>query len=266
MIQRGGCGTNISGAAATAAQIQPLADRDPAAAQFVHDCLYFAETESRLFDRDQRSIAAGDHILQTGDASALLQSGWALLNLARTTTIPDFSDPADEARYDAKVVPIARKAMEVLFAAAEAGATGAYEPLGILSMQFGDRLGNDALASRLRDRDNWEWLEEGAARGDWAAQCRIAQSRMNHLRWDGRDYSRDEFDAAVKLARACVDNVETTRAATWHDGPEWLAYQPRRRDHIRPVLEIASTKAELNGLLFFDADRQINATANPGRR
>jgi hypothetical protein len=157
-------------------------------------------------------------------------------------------------------VPIARKAMELLFAAAEAGAPGAYEPLGILAMQFGDKLGDDPLAVRLRDRTNWEWLEVGAENGDWGAQCRVADERMTRLRYDGRPYTREEFDNAVALARRCIDRKEERRDSVWFDQPEWLVVTPRLTLQRSPTLEIGATAAALNGLLFFDADQKLQST------
>jgi hypothetical protein len=266
MMRQGGCGLNIDSAVRTAEALAPIVQADPAAANLVHDCLYFDETSRLLPDRDARALSTESEAQGPRDAGALLHAGWAMLNLARTTTIPDFSEPDETKRHDAikryedKVVPIARKAMELLFAAAEGGAPGAYEPLGILSMQFGDRLGDDPLAVRLRERDNWEWLEAGADHGDWAAQCRVADARMTRLRYDGRPYTRETFDNAVALARRCIDRKEERRDPVWSDRAEWLVVTPRLRLQARPTLEIASTAAILNGLLFFDADQRIAAS------
>jgi len=264
MMESGGCGLSVPHAAATAARLARIANQDSAAASLIQDCLYFDATARILPDRDQRSVAAGDLIQTTGAGDALLHSGWALLNLARTTKIPDTTDPEEERQYNAVVVPIARKAMELLFAAAEAGAAGAYEPLGILSMQFGERLGDDALAVRLRDRTSWEWLEVGAEKGDWAAVCRIAQDRINHLRWDNQPYSRESFGAAVALARQCIDRKEPDHEPQWYDPVEWLVVTPRLPRQMRPTLDISATAADLNGLLFMDADRRLNAGATNG--
>lgn len=262
MMERGGCGLNIDRAAATAVALAPVTQTDPAAANLVHDCLYFDATSGPLPDRSDRAIAAAG-TPQPRDANSLLHAGWAMLNLARTTTIPDFSDEEATRRYEEKVVPIARKAMELLFAAAETGAPGAYEPLGILSMQFGERLGEDPVAVRLRDRSNWEWLEVGAEKGDWAAQCRVAGATLTQLRFDGRAYSRDEFDQAVAAARRCIDRKEDQRDPQWFDQTEWLVVMPRLYSHRRPTLEIDATAASLNGLMFFDADKHLSQGSWP---
>ena len=121
-------------------------------------------------------------------------------------------------------------------------------------------------AVRLREKSNWEWIEEGAAQGDWEGQCKVAQTRIHALRWNKRDYSRAEFDAAVAMARACIDRKETGRAPTWHDDREWLALAPAHRTMQRPHLVIANTQADLNGLLFLDADRQLGLTGKGGAR
>jgi hypothetical protein len=259
VLRNGGCGLNVRASAGTAAALQPFVERDPAAPSLVQDCLYFDATADLLPDRDERFIESGARIQQVGDATSLLGAGWALLNLARTTKVPDHRDRVQTAEYEQTVIPIARKAMETLFAAAEAGATGAYEPLGILAMQFGERLGDEPLAVRLREKSNWEWIEEGAAKGDWEGQCKVAQNRIHSLRWNGRDYSRAEFDSAVAMARACIDRKDTGRTATWHDDSEWVALAPARREIRRPHLVIAALTAELNGLMFFDADRQLGS-------
>jgi hypothetical protein len=153
--------------------------------------------------------------------------------------------------------------MELLFAATEAGEPGAYEALGILSMQFGEKLGDDPLAVRLRERDNWEWLEAGAENGDWAAECRIADARITQLRYDGKPYSRGEFDNVVAAARRCIDRRDDYREPSWFEQPEWLVVTPRYYRKYRPTLEIDTTRAALNGLLFFDADRRLNAAETP---
>jgi len=262
MTDHGGCGVNIDRAAATAVALESVGDADPAAANLIHDCLYFDATSRALPDRPDRALAA-ENAPPRRDGISLLHAGWAMLNLARTTTIPDYSDPEATQRYEEGVIPIARKAMELLFSAAEAGATGAYEPLGILSMQFGEKLGDDPLAVRLRERDNWEWLEAGAEKGDWAAQCRVADARMTHLRYDGKPYTRDEFNAVVAYARQCTERKEEQRDPVWFDPPEWLVVMPRLYLHRRPTLEIETTAAVLNGFLFFDADRRLNAAETP---
>ena len=261
MIPGGRCGVNVSRAAAKAERLAPIAESDPAAASHIQDCLYFDATSETLPDRDQRSITAATQVQQTSDGPALLHSGWALLNRARTTQIPDHGDPDAQLRYEGVVVPLARKAMELLFAAAEAGEPGAYEPLGILAMQFGDKLGDDPPAVRLRERSNWEWLEFGAERGDWAAQCRVAQERMTRLRFDGKPYTREAFDSAVALARDCIDRQEQQQEARWSREAEWLVVTPRLPRQARPTLDVASTEATLRGFLFFDADRKLSDAA-----
>jgi hypothetical protein len=153
-------------------------------------------------------------------------------------------------------VPLARKAMELLFAAADAGEPGAYEPLGILAMQFGDKLGYDPLTVRLRERSNWEWLEVGAEKGDWAAQCRVADARITKLRYDKIAYTRQAFDSAVASARKCVDRQEQQQGQRWYREAEWLMVTPRLPRQGRPMPEIASTEAALKGFLSFDAARR----------
>lgn len=268
MIPNGRCGLNVSQAAATAAGLAPIAESDPAAASHIQDCLYFEATSRTLPDRDQRSIMAATQVQQTGDGTVLLHSGWALLDRARTAQRPVFGNADDERRYDGVVVPLARKAMELLFAAADAGAPGAYEPLGILAMQFGDKLGDDPLAVRLRERSNWEWLEVGAEKGDWAAQCRVAQARITRLRFDGKPYTRQAFDSTVASARDCIDRHEQQQEPRWYRELEWLVVTPRLPRQARPMLDIASTEAALNGLLFFDADRKLseNTPSDAARR
>jgi TPR repeat protein len=269
MLENGRCRLNPSRAADTVVSLEPIGGSDPAAASLVQDCLYFDATARVLPDRDQRSVAAAMQVQQTGDGDVLLHAGWALLNRARTTQDADFGDPGAERRYAAIVLPLAFKAMGLLFAAAQLGAASAYEPLGILAMQFGDKLGDDPLAIRLRERSNWEWLEVGAEKGDWAAQCRIADDRITHLRWDGNAYTRQAFDAVVALARNCIDRQEAPDEHQWYSQPEWLVVTPRLPGQARPILQIEATEAMLKGLLFFDADRQLNATAangTPGRR
>jgi uncharacterized membrane protein YhaH (DUF805 family)/TPR repeat protein len=259
MIANGRCSLNLSHATAVAASLEPIAALDPAAASHIQDCLYFEATARTLPDRDQRSIAAGTQVQQSNDGKVLLHSGRELLNRARTTQRPLLGDADDKRRYDAIVLPLARKAMELLFAATEAGEAGAYEPLGTLAMQFGDELGDDPLAVRLRERTNWEWLEVGAEKGDWAAQCRVADARLGELRWNGKPYTQQAFDAAVAMGRRCIDRQEGKQQPRWYGEPEWLVVTPRLPDQARPGLEIASTEAALNGLLFADADRKLNA-------
>jgi len=268
MIANGSCGLNVSQAAATAERLAPITEADPAAASHIQDCLYFEATSRTLPDRDQRSITAATQVQQTGDGTVLLHSGMALLDRARTAQRPVYGNPDDERRYDSVVVPLARKAMELLFAAADAGTPGAYAPLGILSMQFGDKLGDDPLAVRLRERSNWEWLEVGAERGDWAAQCRVAQARVTQLRFDGKPYTRQAFDSAVAAARDCIDRQERQQEPRWYREPEWLVLTPRLPRQARPTLDIASAEAALNGLLFFDADRKLseNTPSDAARR
>jgi hypothetical protein len=92
---------------------------------------------------------------------------------------------------------------------------------------------------------------------------------MSGLRWDGKPYTRQAFDAAVAMARGCIDRRETKLEPRWYKGPEWLAVMPRLPYQARPVTEIASTEATLNGLLFFDADRKLKMSAAngaPGRQ
>jgi len=264
MIPNGRCNLNVSQAATTAAALAPIAEADPAAASHVQDCLYFEATSQTLPDRDQRSIAAATQVQQTNDSATLLHSGSALLNRARTMQRPVYGNADDEHRYDNAVVPVARKAMELLFAAAEAGEPGAYEPLGILAMQFGDKLGDDPLAVRLRERSNWEWLEVGAEKGDWAARCRVAQARITHMRFAGKTYTREAFDRAVALARDCIDRQEQQQEPRWYREPEWVMVTPRLPRQARPVLDIASTEAVLNGFLFFDRDRKLSENTPSG--
>jgi uncharacterized membrane protein YhaH (DUF805 family)/TPR repeat protein len=258
MIANGGCSLDLSHAADVAAALAPIAALDWAAASHIQDCLYFEATARILPDRDQRSVAAGTQVQQVHDGNVLLHSGSALLDRARSMPGPVSSDIDDERRHDAVVLPLARKAMELLFAAADAGAPGAYEPLGILAMQFGAKLGDDPLAVRLRERSNWEWLEVGAEKGDWAAQCRVAQARITHLRFDGKPYTRQVFESAVASARDCIDRQEQQEGPRWYREPEWLMVTPRLPRQARPMLDIASTEAALNGFLFFDADRKLS--------
>jgi TPR repeat protein len=253
MIPHGACGLNVSQAAATAAALAPIAESDWAAASHIQDCLYFQATSATLPDRDQRSLTAGAQVRQTSDGAALLHSGSALLDRARSTRQPVHGNSDDEKRYLDAVVPLARKAMELLFAAAEAGEPGAYEPLGTLAMQFGDKLGDDPLAVRLRERSNWEWLEFGAEKGDWAAQCRVADARITKLRFGGTAYTRPTFDSVVASARNCIDRQEQQQGQRWYREAEWLMVVPRLPRQARPRLEIASTEAALKGLLNFDA-------------
>jgi uncharacterized membrane protein YhaH (DUF805 family) len=262
MIAKGGCRQDLAHATDVAAALAPIAALDWAAASHIQDCLYFEATAKILPDRDQRSVAAGTAVQQSSDGNVLLHSGSALLNRARTMQGPVSGDIDEARRHDQVVLPLARKAMELLFAAAEAGEPGAYEPLGTLAQQFGEKLGDDPLAVRLRERSNWEWLEVGAENGDWAAQCRVADARMSGLRWDGKPYTRQAFDAAVAMARGCIDRKETRQEPRWYSAPEWLAVVPRLPAPARPVVEIGSTEATLNGLLFFDADRKLKSAAN----
>jgi TPR repeat protein len=268
MILKGRCSQDLSHAADVAAALAPIAALDWAAASHIQDCLYFESTVRILPDREQRSVAAGTAVQQSSDGNVLLHSGLALLNRARTMQGPVSGDFDEARRHDEVVRPLARKAMELLFAAAEAGEPGAYEPLGLLAQRFGEILGDDPLAVRLRERDGWEWLEVGAEKGHWAAQCRVAEARMSGLRWDGKSYTRQVFDAAVAMARGCIDRRETKQEPQWAKAPEWLAVMPRLPSPARPVAEIASTEATLNGLLFFDADRKLRTSAangEPGR-
>jgi TPR repeat protein len=264
MIANGRCSLDVTRAANVAASLAPIAARDPAAASHIQDCLYFEVTNRTLPDRDQRSVVAGTQVQQTNDGNVLLHSGSALLNRALTMPIPDFSDPDDERRYDGAVLPLARKAMELLFAAADAGEPGAYQPLGTLSMRFGEKLGADPLAVRLRDRSNWKWLEVGAEKGDWAAQCRVADARITQLRYDSKPYTRQAFDAAVAMARQCIDRQEVKQEPRWYRQPEWLVVTPRLPYQARPMLETATTEAALNGFLLFDADRKLNNSGANG--
>ena len=92
---------------------------------------------------------------------------------------------------------------------------------------------------------------------------------MSGLRWDGKPYTRQAFDAAVAMARGCIDRQETKQEPQWTKPPEWLAVAPRLPTQARPLVEIASTEATLNGLLFFDADRKLKTSAAngaPGRQ
>jgi TPR repeat protein/uncharacterized membrane protein YhaH (DUF805 family) len=264
MILKGACRQDLSHAADVAAALAPIAALDWAAASHIQDCLYFEATTGILPNRDQRSVAAGTAVQQSNDGRVLLHSGSALLNRARTMQGPVSGDIDEARRHDQVVLPLARKAMELLFAAAAAGEPGAYEPLGLLAQRFGEILGDDPLAVRLREREYWEWLEVGAANGDWAAQCRVAEARMSGLRWDRKPYTRQALDAAVAMARGCIDRHETKQEPRWYSSAEWLAVMPRLPSSTRPVAEIASTEATLNGLLFFDADRKLRTSAANG--
>jgi uncharacterized membrane protein YhaH (DUF805 family) len=269
MIAKGGCHQDVAHATDVAAALAPIAALDWAAASHIQDCLYFEATARILPDRDQRSVAAGTAVQQSSDGRVLLHSGSALLSRAASMQGPVTDNIDERRRHDEVVRPLARKAMELLFAAAAAGEPGAYEPLGLLSQRFGEILGDDPLALRLRERDNWEWLEVGAENGDWAAQCRVAEARMSGLRWDGKPYTRQAFDAAVAMARGCIDRQEATPEPQWSKPPEWLAVVPRLPTPARPLVEIASAEATLNGLLFFDADRKLKTSAAngaPGRQ
>jgi TPR repeat protein/uncharacterized membrane protein YhaH (DUF805 family) len=269
LILKGGCSQDLSHATDVAAALAPIAALDWAAASHIQDCLYFDAAARHLPDRAQRSVAAGAAVQQSNDGKVLLHSGSALLIRAQTMHEPDPNDDDAQRRYDTVVLPLARKAMELLFAAAAAGEPGAYERLGGLAVRFGERLGDGPLAVRLRERSNWEWLEVGAQNGDWAAQCRVAEARMSELRWNAKPYTRQAFDAAVALARGCIDRQETKQEPQWSKPPEWLAVVPRLPTQARPPAEIASTEATLNGLLFFDADRSLKASpanAASGRR
>lgn len=264
MIAKGACRQDLAHATDVAAALAPIATLDWAAASHIQDCLYFEATAKTLPDRDRRSVAAGTAVQQSSDGRILLHSGLALLNRARSMQGPVTDDADERRRHDQAVLPLARKAMELLFAAAAAGEPGAYEPLGLLAQRFGEILGDDPLAVRLRERDNWEWLEAGAENGDWAAQCRVADARMSQLRWDGKPYTRQAFDAAVAMARGCIDRQEAKQEPRWYKSPEWLAVMPRLPAPARPLLEIGSTEATLNGLLFYDADRKRNVNAAYG--
>jgi uncharacterized membrane protein YhaH (DUF805 family)/TPR repeat protein len=257
MLPNGRCGLNVPRAATTAAALAPIADADPAAAGHIQDCLYFAATDRTLPDGDVRALAAAAQTEKSTDGIVLLHAGAAMLDRARTTQQPVYGNADDERRYDDVVRQHARKAMELLFAAADAGAPGAHEPLGILAMQFGDKLGDDPLAVRLRERSNWEWLEAGAEKGDWAAQCRVAQAQITDLRFSGKPYTRQAFDGAVASARRCIDRKDGDQEPMWHREAEWLVVTPRLLRQTRPLLDIASTEAALNGFLFFDADRKL---------
>lgn len=61
------------------------------------------------------------------------------------------------------------------------------------------------------------------------------------------------------MARRCIHRQEK-REQQWYSEPEWLAVMPRLPQQTRPLVEIASTEATLNGLLFVDADRKLNAS------
>jgi hypothetical protein len=87
---------------------------------------------------------------------------------------------------------------------------------------------------------------------------------MSQLRWDGKPYTRQAFDAAVAMARGCIDRKEAKQEPRWYKSPEWLAVMPRLPAPARPLLEIGSTEATLNGLLFYDADRKRNVNAAYG--
>lgn len=258
MTERGSCGVDAAHAAATAQRLEPLVADDPVAANLIHDCLYFDATEHLQGSRTSRALVAASGT-QPRSPEALLHAGWAMLNLARTTTIPDFGDDDDVERYHAEVLPIARKAMELLFAAADAGAAGAYDPIGILATQFGEKLGDGPLALRLRERSHGEWLEVGAEKGDWATQCRVAQRRIQKLRVSRLPYTRDDFDMTVALARLCIDRKEEPLSARWASPPEWLVVTPKFPVQRRPETEISAAAGSLNALLFHDADRKLAA-------
>ena len=66
------------------------------------------------------------------------------------------------------------------------------------------------------------------------------------------------------MARECLDRQEVKQEPRWYRQPEWLVMTPRLPYQSRPILEIASTEAVLNGLLFFDADRKLNGSAANG--
>ena len=133
-------------------------------------------------------------------------------------------------------------------------------------MQFGDKLGDNPLAVRLRDRTNWEWLEVGAENGDWGAQCRVADERMTRLRYDGRPYTREEFDNAVALARRCIDRKEERRDGLVRQA-EWLVVRHDCLCNGVQDSKSGATAAALNGLLFFDADQKLSeATPKPMQR
>jgi hypothetical protein len=66
------------------------------------------------------------------------------------------------------------------------------------------------------------------------------------------------------LARQCIDRKEPDHEPQWYDPVEWLVVTPRLPRQIRPTLDISATAADLNGLLFMDADRRLNAGATNG--
>jgi hypothetical protein len=74
--------------------------------------------------------------------------------------------------------------------------------------------------------------------------------------------------AVVAAARDCIDRQEQQEEPRWYREPEWLVVTPRLPRQVRPMLDIASTEAALNGLLFFDADRKLseNTPSDAARR
>lgn len=244
MAQRGGCGTRIDDAAITAEALGPLTRSDPMAANLIHDCLYFDATARLLPDRSDRTLAAENETQKPRDAEALLHAGWAMLNLARTTTIPDYGDEEETKRYEEKVLPIARKAMELLFAAGESGAPGAYEALGILSMQFGEKLGDDPLAVRLRDRDNWEWWRSAPTKvtGRRNAGSRTQPSRScvmtvspiparHSARWSRRPAAASTVKSYSKTLCGSTrpSGLSLHRGCVRKPGPYWKSRLQQRR-------------------------------------
>jgi TPR repeat protein len=254
LVDGGGCGLDHDRSAASARQLAPsVAGGNSGAATQTIDCLYFADARSRLVAPDGAMLDASRAIART-DGPARLKSGKALLNAARSIQLPGYgSKNVTQSTYDSRVTRLLERATIDLFAAAELGQAQAYEWLGIARHQFHYLLPRLTLGTRLAERSQQEWLEFAAENGDWGAQCRTASAQLSRLRRQTQGYSRQEFDAAVARARACLDREGTGAAPTWHSFEEYPAVSPHPSQTDYPALEIGATAGALEKFLFLDA-------------
>ena len=86
------------------------------------------------------------------------------------------------------------------------------------------------------------------------------------MRKRAEGYSRQEFDAAVARARACLDREESAAAAAWYSFEQYPAISPHPSQAGYPALEIGRTAGDLEKFLFIDALARVCNRLRPNRQ
>lgn len=225
LIEMGGCGANVEHAAATATVLRALPKEDDArAVGLILECFYFEATGNLVPDRREYAAEAADIVRRSGNSVLQIETGWRLLNMARGVTRPLNNDRNEREQYNKLVAPLARKAMQLFFAAADAGDARAYDPLLMIKRQFDEALAFDPDADRLRGKTEIQWLETAARKGGWWAQCILAKQRIGELRRKNTQHDQAERASAIAAAQHCITREpQTFPQDHWYDDEEWLA-------------------------------------------